>query len=319
MVEKTTSNQAIGSAGRGRGADRRGRRAARYHRADATRPPLPKRSPASSSRRTTSPPRPGAGTPFTARLSPGPFRPELIAGARRSRPVKAGRSTGGSCGPRRCCTTSASRRSLGMRRASRSRGRRSRRRFLERPRAAGETRPSAWRGRSCSTCSRRSRWTTASRPSCSIVRPGSTFAAPGSSSSTPSGRRRARLPAGAFDRQFLAAIAREAAVRPTCQSARLLHATGLAAWMARSPWRDADDGAITIPEMTGERSRSTASRAETRGRISAVTMTASRYSLGTTIVPSSARLNRAMRSSRSASRAARPASPTASNAFSVGP
>jgi hypothetical protein len=44
------------------------------------------------------------------------------------------------------------------------------------------------------------------------------------------------LPRRAFDRRFLAAIAREAAIRPTCQSARLLHRTGLAAWMAGSPW-----------------------------------------------------------------------------------
>jgi hypothetical protein len=44
------------------------------------------------------------------------------------------------------------------------------------------------------------------------------------------------FPRGSFDRWFLAAIAREATVRPTCQSARLLHTTGLAAWMARSPW-----------------------------------------------------------------------------------
>ena len=50
-----------------------------------------------------------------------------------------------------------------------------------------------------------------------------------------------------------------------------------------------------------------------------VTMTASRYSLGTTIVPSSARLKRAIRSSRSCSSASRPASPTASNDLSVGP
>ena len=39
-----------------------------------------------------------------------------------------------------------------------------------------------------------------------------------------------------FDRHFLAAIAREAAIRPTCQSARLLHQAGLAESMARSPW-----------------------------------------------------------------------------------
>lgn len=43
-------------------------------------------------------------------------------------------------------------------------------------------------------------------------------------------------PRRAFDRRFVAAIAREAAIRPTCQSARLLNRTGLADWMARSPW-----------------------------------------------------------------------------------
>lgn len=44
------------------------------------------------------------------------------------------------------------------------------------------------------------------------------------------------FPRRAFDRLFLRAIEREAAVRPACQSARLLHRTGLAGWMARSPW-----------------------------------------------------------------------------------
>jgi hypothetical protein len=44
------------------------------------------------------------------------------------------------------------------------------------------------------------------------------------------------FPRGSFDRLFLAAISREAESRPTCQSARLLNATGLADWMARSPW-----------------------------------------------------------------------------------
>jgi hypothetical protein len=44
------------------------------------------------------------------------------------------------------------------------------------------------------------------------------------------------FPRGDFDRRFLAAIAREAAIRPTCQSARLLHRVGLADWMRRSPW-----------------------------------------------------------------------------------
>lgn len=44
------------------------------------------------------------------------------------------------------------------------------------------------------------------------------------------------FPRRAFDRHFLAAITREAASRPRCQSARLLYETDLAAWMARSPW-----------------------------------------------------------------------------------
>lgn len=48
------------------------------------------------------------------------------------------------------------------------------------------------------------------------------------------------FPRRAFDRRFLGAIAREAAIRPTCQSARLLHQTGLADWMARSPWATND-------------------------------------------------------------------------------
>jgi hypothetical protein len=52
-------------------------------------------------------------------------------------------------------------------------------------------------------------------------------------------------PRGAFDRRFLGAITREAASRPACQSARLLHRTGLADWMARSPW--ATDAASLAP------------------------------------------------------------------------
>lgn len=44
------------------------------------------------------------------------------------------------------------------------------------------------------------------------------------------------FPRGPFDRHFLRAIEREVAVRGDCQSARLLHRTGLAEWMARSPW-----------------------------------------------------------------------------------
>ena len=50
------------------------------------------------------------------------------------------------------------------------------------------------------------------------------------------------FPRRAFDRLFLAAITREAAIRPTCQSARLLNQTDLAGWMARSPWAE-DRGA----------------------------------------------------------------------------
>jgi hypothetical protein len=43
-------------------------------------------------------------------------------------------------------------------------------------------------------------------------------------------------PRGAFDRHFLRAIEREVALRPDCQSARLLGEGNLAASMARSPW-----------------------------------------------------------------------------------
>jgi hypothetical protein len=44
------------------------------------------------------------------------------------------------------------------------------------------------------------------------------------------------FPRGDFDRHFLAAIRHEVAVRPGCQSDRLLNTVGLADWMARSPW-----------------------------------------------------------------------------------
>ncbi len=44
------------------------------------------------------------------------------------------------------------------------------------------------------------------------------------------------FPRRSFDRRFFAAMQREAAIRPTCQSARLVHQTDLAGWMARSPW-----------------------------------------------------------------------------------
>jgi len=45
-----------------------------------------------------------------------------------------------------------------------------------------------------------------------------------------------KYPRGHFDRHFLRAIRREAAARPTCQSARLLNEADLEASMARSPW-----------------------------------------------------------------------------------
>ncbi len=50
------------------------------------------------------------------------------------------------------------------------------------------------------------------------------------------------FPRRAFDRHFVAAIGREAAIRPTCQSARLLHANDLVGWMARSPWATGASG-----------------------------------------------------------------------------
>ena len=45
------------------------------------------------------------------------------------------------------------------------------------------------------------------------------------------------FPRGDFDRHFLRAIEREVAIRPGCQSTRLLHESDLAGWMAHSPWR----------------------------------------------------------------------------------
>jgi cyanamide hydratase family protein with HD domain len=44
------------------------------------------------------------------------------------------------------------------------------------------------------------------------------------------------FPRKGFDRHFLAALEREASIRPTCQSARLLHTSGLAAQQATSRW-----------------------------------------------------------------------------------
>jgi len=53
----------------------------------------------------------------------------------------------------------------------------------------------------------------------------------------------AAFPRGPFDRHFLAAIRREVAARPGCQSDRLLNQSDLAGWMAKSPWLDgAADG-----------------------------------------------------------------------------
>jgi cyanamide hydratase family protein with HD domain len=44
------------------------------------------------------------------------------------------------------------------------------------------------------------------------------------------------FPRNTFDRHFVAAIRREVATRPGCQSARLLNETRLVDWMERSPW-----------------------------------------------------------------------------------
>jgi len=44
------------------------------------------------------------------------------------------------------------------------------------------------------------------------------------------------FPRDSFDPRFLRAIQREASIRPTCRSAALLDAVGLARWMAESPW-----------------------------------------------------------------------------------
>jgi cyanamide hydratase family protein with HD domain len=52
----------------------------------------------------------------------------------------------------------------------------------------------------------------------------------------------ARFPRREFDRHFTTAIRREVAVRPNCQSTRLLNETGLEAWMARSPWAVPETG-----------------------------------------------------------------------------
>ncbi len=43
-------------------------------------------------------------------------------------------------------------------------------------------------------------------------------------------------PRRAFDRYFVGAFEREAARRPTCAAASFLRETGLARWMAQSPW-----------------------------------------------------------------------------------
>jgi len=51
------------------------------------------------------------------------------------------------------------------------------------------------------------------------------------------------FPRRGFDRRFLAAIAHEADIRPTCHGARLLGETHLADWMARSPWAVEQDTA----------------------------------------------------------------------------
>lgn len=70
-------------------------------------------------------------------------------------------------------------------------------------------------------------------------------------------------PRRAFDRRFLAAVSREAASRPACQSARLLHRTGLAGWMAGSPWA-AD--ATSPPKVRRSRAAAASPGAPSRSR-----------------------------------------------------
>jgi hypothetical protein len=58
------------------------------------------------------------------------------------------------------------------------------------------------------------------------------------------------FPRGSFDARFLAAVRREAAARPSCQSARLVGAD-LAGWMARSPWSSGRAGGGSPPCRAG--------------------------------------------------------------------
>jgi len=61
------------------------------------------------------------------------------------------------------------------------------------------------------------------------------------------------FPRRSFDRRFLAAITREVAVRPGCESDRLLNGTGLATWMARSPWAAWAGGTPAAPSQERKR------------------------------------------------------------------
>jgi hypothetical protein len=62
-----------------------------------------------------------------------------------------------------------------------------------------------------------------------------------------------QFPRGAFDRHFLAAIRREVALRPGCQSDRFLNRINLAAWMARSPWATDTNGIIGRTRIAKQR------------------------------------------------------------------
>ena len=85
----------------------------------------------------------------------------------------------------------------------------------------------------------------------------------------------------------------------------------------------ADEGRGLVDRPVPARSGAGRRLRRSSGGVSAcayrLTITASRYSLGTTIVPSSARLNRAISSRKSARNAGAPVSPTVANAFNVGP
>ncbi len=207
----------------------------RWRRCRSSRSSLA-RSPGSSFPRTTSPRRPGAGRTAPCRTTCSPIRSGRSAGARPSPKGRAGPSTAGSSGRRPSCTTHGLTRTARNTMCFEVEGAEIARRFLERQGLPADDadrvaiaiilhmQPSVTLhdgveavllDRATSLDVRGDGYALVDRVRPSVMRD---------------------FPRRAFDRRFLDAIAREAAARPTCQSARLLHRTGLADWMARSPW-----------------------------------------------------------------------------------